>query len=636
MGIDIRPTGSSVRSAALLVATLTLAVAIYFPGLSGGYLFDDFPNIVDNESIHMNQLEISQLTSAALSSPSSDLKRPLASISFALNHLATGLNPFWMKLTNLIIHLLNGALVFFLSRLLLRTCEHSHAKQSDLVSLLVAACWLVLPINLTAVLYVVQRMEAIANLFVLLGLIGYVGGRLRVLAGRPGLLICSISLIASTVLGVLAKESAITLPLYAFFVEIIVFRWRGSSGADARIIALFVALLAVPLTVGLAWLLPPLLDPATWASRDFTLGERLLSEARIVCGYIAWTLLPRPDWLTFHHDDFIVSKGLLEPWTTLVCGVVLVLLLGFIGFLRKRIPIMALGLAFFLGGHVLTGTILPLELLYEHRNYFPSFGLMLAVVPVLAPTGGAPFALPRRITLLMLMTSWIMLTAMTAHAWGHPLRLASELAIRNPDSPRAQYELGHAYVVASGYRPDSPFIPLAREQLTKASSLPRSSVLPEHALIIMNARLGAPLKDAWWESLENKLTEKKPSMEDIGALVALSRCSTSPSCSLPVDHMVRVFIAALSHPNASPWLLSNYASYSWNVLKDPDLARNMAAEAADSAPREPAHLITLIQILTELGEKEQAVVRLQQLRDLNFGGRLTTEILALEEQIERL
>lgn len=613
-----------------MAVVLAIVVATYWSGLSGGYLFDDFPNIVDNDFIHMERLTGPELARAALSSPSSDFKRPLSSLSFALNHLATGLNPFWMKLTNLAIHLLNGVLVFFLSRQLLEASEGRHAQRSDTLSLLVAACWLVLPINLSAVLYVVQRMEAMANVFVLLGLIGYTTGRLRMLADRPGLMICSTSLIIPTFLGMLAKETAITLPFYAFLVELVVFQWRGSNGGNTRIIWLFATLLAIPLIAGLAWLLPPLLQPTAWAFRDFTLGERLLSEARIVCSYLAWTLLPRPDWLAFHHDDFAISTGLLQPWTTLAGIAALVSLAGLAGIIHKRKPIVALGLAFFLGGHLLTGTVLPLELVYEHRNYFSSFGLMLVVVPLLAADRSEPLAMPRQVVLVMLMIFWITLTAMTAHAWGHPLRLATELAARNPDSPRAQYELGHAYIVTSGYMQDSPFVPLAREQLTKAALLPHSSILPEQALIIINARMGIPAEEAWWDSLERKLAGKTPSIEDVAGLVSLSRCNNEGSCNLPKARMVRAFMAALAHPDANPLLLSNYAAYARNVLDDPDLALAMAVEAVNVAPREPAHLITLIQVLIERGDGDQAAEKLDQLRNLNLGGRMDAEITVLE------
>ena len=101
---------------------------VYWPGLSGGFLFDDYPNIVDNHGVQPHDASIASLVSAALSSPSSEFKRPLASLSFAANYLASGLDPYWMKLTNLVIHLLNGWLVFLLARMLLQvTASHSRA-----------------------------------------------------------------------------------------------------------------------------------------------------------------------------------------------------------------------------------------------------------------------------------------------------------------------------------------------------------------------------------------------------------------------------------------------------------------------------------------------------------------------------
>ena len=53
--------------------------------------------------------------------------------------------------------------------------------RAKLTAALIAGAWMLLPINLTGVLYVVQRMESLANLFVLLGLAGYVIGRQRML-----------------------------------------------------------------------------------------------------------------------------------------------------------------------------------------------------------------------------------------------------------------------------------------------------------------------------------------------------------------------------------------------------------------------------------------------------------------------
>src|SRR5690625_661796 len=418
----------------LFAAAIVVTVAAYASGLSGGWLFDDFPNIVNNPGIQIQHASVPDLTRAALSSPSSEFKRPLASLSFALNYLAGGLNPLGWKVTNVVIHLVNGLLAFLLARLLLRaglpyvrrnrSAPGPDARHVGIVAALMAGAWMLLPINLTAVLYVVQRMTSMANAFVLLGLIGYMVGRMRMRdANRSrgrGLALCVASLVVCTAIGFTAKETAVLLPLYAFLIEWVLFRFRASAPEptpgdsiddkrDRSVIGLFVIVLLLPMIAGLAWLLPGTLSPDTWATRDFTLGTRLLSEARIVCDYIVWTLLPTPDPLSLYHDGYVVSSGLLTPWTTLASIIVIALLLAFAVWLRKRAPLASLGLLLFFGAQTLTATILPLELIYEHRNYFASFGLLLALVPLLAALPGQldsshrrgiPLALPRYVLLV--------------------------------------------------------------------------------------------------------------------------------------------------------------------------------------------------------------------------------------------
>lgn len=659
----------------MLLAALVVTVAVYWPGLSGGYLFDDYPNIVDNRGVQPDDASFSSLVRAALSSPSSSFKRPLASLSFAANYLVSGLDPYWMKLTNLVIHLLNGLLAFLLARSLLvgarsramplqipspeppippesiareraptTMAGSTTGRRAGIVAALVAASWMLLPINLTGVLYVVQRMESLANAFVLLGLVGYVAGRQRMLASVPrnsagagpsyirGLLLCFISITLPTALGLLAKETAVMLPLYAALIEWVLFRLAkpeestagqpAPTGRDWRVASLFLMVLVVPMIAGLAWILPGLLRPETWAQRDFTLGTRLLSEMRIVVSYIAWTLIPTPGALSFYHDDFVISTGLLRPWTTLASLLTLTGLVALTLWLRKRLPLVALGIALFMGCQLLTGTILRLELIYEHRNYFASFGLLLAIVPLLAAPRDQPFALPRHALLLILLASWTALTAFTAYAWGNPLRLAEDLAIRAPESPRAQYELGRTYIIYSHYDLESPFTKLAYAPLEKAAALPRSSILPEQALIFMNARMKLPIKDAWWESMVTKLAASKPGVQDESSLGALTQCAQQHRCELPPDRMMAAFMAALSHPNPSARLLAAYGDYAWNVLHDRELGERMTREAAEAKPDEPAYQITLVRMLVVMGHTAEAREALGNLQRMNIGGSL--------------
>ena len=660
----------------VLAAAFAVTITVYWPGLRGGFLFDDYPNIVDNKGVQPPDASLSSLVGAALSSPASDFKRPLASLSFAANYLITGIDPYWMKLTNLLIHLLNGLLVFLLARMLLHAAStkgiatevdptpgwdpaRAHERAGG-VAALIAAGWMLLPINLTAVLYVVQRMESMANLFVLLGLLGYVTGRRRMLApdpasspaGRGGsrwgsFILCGVSITLPVALGVLAKETAVMLPLYALLIEGTLFRLRkpqevpGASGRgeakyprrDPRIIGLFMLVLVLPMVVGLIWLVPGVLKPETWATRDFTLGTRLLSEARIVVDYIAWTLLPTPNALSFYHDDFRVSIGLLKPWTTLASMFALVALIALMLWLRRRHPLATLGIALFLGCQLLTSTILPLELIYEHRNYFASFGLLLAVEPLLALPKSFPFALPRYTLLAGLMICWTALTALTAYAWGNPLRLAEDLAARAPDSPRAQYELGRTYIIYSHYDPSSPFTRLAYAPLERSATLPDSSILPEQALIFMNARMHLPLKDAWWDTLTAKLKAHKPGVQDESSLGALTQCVREHRCDLPKNRMMASFMAALAHSDPSARLLATYGDYAWNVLEDHALGERMTEEAVKASPNEPAYQITLIRMLIAQDRRADTEAALRHLDTLNTGGRLDGNLVELRAQV---
>lgn len=625
----------------VLAIALALTLAVYWPGLSGGWLFDDYPNIVDNPGVQPEGTSLPQLVRAALSSPSSEFKRPLASLSFAVNYLATGLDPYSWKLTNLAIHLLNGLLVFMLAHRLIRLARSSPERQAPVLAAFVAAGWLLLPINLTAVLYVVQRMESLANLFVLGGLIGYVTGRQRTLNGRyrQGLILCAASVALGTALGMLAKETAVMLPLYAALVEGTLFRFRSVDGKyDGWILSGFVVTLLLPLSLGLVWLLPRLLQPATWETRDFTLGTRLLSEARIVADYIVWTLLPTPNALSFYHDDFRISTGLFSPWATAVSILCLVALAGTALRLRRRQPLLSLGVLLYLGCHLLTGTILPLELIYEHRNYFASLGLMLAVVPPLCAlpataTAAPPFRLARRTSLGGLFVVWSGLTAVTAAAWASPLSLAEELARRAPDSPRAQYELGRTYIVYSRYDPASPFVRMAYAPLERAASLPKSSILPEQALIFMNARMRLPLRDAWWNSLIGKLRARKPGVQDESSLAALTDCQRNGLCDLPPQKMIEAFVSALDHRAPSPRLLATYADYAWNVLSDQPLALRMIAQCVSGAPHEPAYRITYASMLLASGKPAEAKQQIDALKALNIGGSLDGSIQRLTDRL---
>lgn len=641
------------RAWIIFIALMVLTVAAYRPGLNGTYLFDDYPNIVDNPGVKPANASMASLARAALSSPSSEFKRPLSSLTFGANYLATGLDPYWMKFTNLLIHLLNGFLVFLVARRVLQrlaeTENHGDAQRADISAALVAGAWLLLPINLTGVLYVVQRMESLANLFVLAGLLGYlrVRSKMQTRRARRDVVLAICWLVVPTGLGLLAKETAVMLPLYAFAAEVILYRLKSYVPAqpapqrDLRIQFTYVCILLIPMVVGLAWILPGLLRASGWSTRDFTLSTRLLTEARVVMDYLGWTVLPTPEALSFYHDDFAVSRNLISPWTTLTSVAGVTGLLASTCISRRRFPTIALGLAWFVACQLLTSTILPLELVYEHRNYFASVGVLIAVVPPLAQPSlfaknahwmrAVPKIGPFILTLLFV--TWTAVTGITAAAWGTPLSLAIELAARAPASPRAQYELGRTFIILSGYDPASPFAARAYAPLEAAAAIPGSGILPEQALIFFNARMHRNIKNEWWDSIERKLRTRKVTVQDESALASLVQCKRTDQCDLPTDQLTRAFLAALSHPERSARLIATYGDFAWNELNDHTLGLRMLKEAIAAKPGEPAYRVSHIRMLLAEGRNAEARSERNDLAAMNIGGALNDDITGIDKTL---
>lgn len=116
-----------------------------------------------------------------------------------------------------------------------------------------------------------------------------------------------------------------------------------------------------------------------YAGRHFTMGERLLTEPRVIMRYIYAIVLPRADSLSLEHDVKL-SKSLLNPPTTLLSFVILCVLLVFSLAARRKYPVATFGLLWFFLTLVIESTIVPLELIFDHRMYLPSVGLIMAIV----------------------------------------------------------------------------------------------------------------------------------------------------------------------------------------------------------------------------------------------------------------
>ncbi|MGH8370613.1 MAG: tetratricopeptide repeat protein, partial [Gammaproteobacteria bacterium] len=348
----------------LLIAASTLALLIYLPGLQGPYVFDDYVNIVQNASLNLPDLSWHSLLDAAFSLDAGPLMRPVSMLSFAFNRYLFGVEPFSFKLVNLFIHLANGALVFLLLRRILAAYRQLHAPELapqslDWLAAVTATLWLVHPLNLTAVLYVVQRETSLSALFVLAGVNLYAWVRFRQLNGRSmtWLLFPGTALFGA--LAILSKESGALMPCYMLAVEVGIFRFRcPNRNTTWQLAGFYLTFLILPGLLGLIWIFgmghTGLLS---YASRDFTLSQRLLTETRVIWLYIFWTLLPRISSLSLYHDDIPLSHDLIHPFTTLpaCCGILALIVLAIA--VRRRHPLVTFGIAWFFVGQLMESTI---------------------------------------------------------------------------------------------------------------------------------------------------------------------------------------------------------------------------------------------------------------------------------------
>ncbi len=514
----------------------------------------------------------------------------------------------------------------------------------NVLALLVTAAWLVSPMQLTAVLYVVQRMESLAALFVLAGLWAYWHGRQRQMAGLSGGWPWILGgLIGGTLLATFAKESGVMLPMYAFLLEFFVLRGRGAAGFERRLVPLYALVLFVPGVLGVLWTLPSALNGSAYASRPFDLAERLWTEGRVLFDYLHWLVAPTPNALSLYHDDIPISTGWLAPWTTLTSWLGIAGLLIGAWWLRQRAPLVALGVFWFFAGQALVSTYIPLELVYEHRNYLPSFGVYLALFGLMLTL--SPADAERRATLRTLMMAAALglialyagFTALRAHTWGNPFRLAYFEATTHPDSPRANYDLARILMI-SAPSVSSPNFGIGLQLMDKTIGLPGASIQADQALIFMSAKNHLPISPRWWQDIRHKLDHQPPSAEDVGALFSLVQCGYNGVCHYPaadVAALGETLRAAVARYPRDAGLITLLANYEANITHEFSAAYGLMQQAVALNPKNFSYWQNLVTLQIAAGQLTDAAVGIERMGELNGKGIHDADIAAAKAALAK-
>ncbi|QEE23831.1 tetratricopeptide repeat protein [Rhodanobacter glycinis] len=427
-------------SALSLICLLTLWA--YWPGLHGSFLFDDFANLPALGAT--GPIEHWATFWRYITSGSADpTGRPLTLLTFLLDARNWPADPFPFKRTNLILHLGNGVLLYALLARLGRSLQIGEGRATA-GAVLGAALWLLHPLMVSTTLYIVQREAMLPATCVMIGLLLWLHGRQRLAEGHAltGALWSILGLGGFTLLATLAKANGALLPAYALLIEAIVLRPRqplpiNTARMHKAIMRVFGWLPALALFAYVArTAVQGLATGGLIGIRSWSIGQRLLTEPRVLLDYLKLLWLPRPYTSGLFNDQFAASTSWLHPASTLPALLAVLALIAGAWHLRRHCPSLALAVLFYFAGQWLESTALPLELYFEHRNYTPALLMFWPLGLWLADTGKLRAV---KITLMaVLPLAFADMTHARAEVWGNTRAQALIWATLNPASPRAQ------------------------------------------------------------------------------------------------------------------------------------------------------------------------------------------------------
>ncbi|MBI5788347.1 MAG: tetratricopeptide repeat protein [Candidatus Schekmanbacteria bacterium] len=442
------------NSIILSLLIISLIFLSYYPVLHAPFVFDDIPNIEENRILHLTEF-----SSDAILRMLPVLKtRPLGMFSFAINHYFGGLDTYGYHLTNIIIHILAAFALFSLIQTLL--INTAYQNQSIPIAAFTALLFAAHPVQTQAVSYIIQRLASLAALFYFLALWAYLKG--RSLENVKWYILCAFFALCSLAV----KEISATLPVFIFLGDYclkqaypILSQDKKKKKAETKppqkksrywwVIAIGILAVLLSLYTNFDWAK----IFKDYQKRDFTPQQRLLTQLRVVVYYLSLLIWPLPGRLNLDYD-FPLSYSLLNPPTTFFCLLFLIslLILSFYLF-KKKEPLLAFCIWWYLGNLVIESSVIPLEMVFEHRLYLPSAGVFLFFALLMAKAW--QYLGIKESTAIALILPLILLllrgTYQRNRVWSSELNLWKDITLKSPRKSRPHLSLGAAYTHLGRY-----------------------------------------------------------------------------------------------------------------------------------------------------------------------------------------
>ena len=357
------------RSLFLLGCVLVLATVLsYSNTFDVPFLFDDGPRIEDNALIR-------QLW--PISIPMENSNRPLGMVTFAVNYALHGYQVWGYHATNLAIHILSGLTLFGVVRRTLSRSRFANTLQFSATSLAfaIALLWLVHPLNVQAVTYIVQRLESLMGLCYLATLYCFIRAQ-----DSPRQTLWYTASIVCCAAGMGIKEVMVTAPLMVVWYDRVFVSksWRALF-RDHR--SYYLGLFSTWSI--LVWCMLRTQIEYSTGNIAFVKGltplSYLLSEAGVVAHYLRLSIWPYGQCLDYGWPVAKTADKIIPP----------ALFLGFL-FLATVWAIFRHPPWGFLGGWFFvilapTSSVVPIiDLAFEQRMYLPLAAVMAVLVLLLA------------------------------------------------------------------------------------------------------------------------------------------------------------------------------------------------------------------------------------------------------------
>ncbi|MCA9407155.1 MAG: tetratricopeptide repeat protein [Candidatus Omnitrophica bacterium] len=427
---------------------IVVVFLIYSHILHSPFQFDDVWFIVDNYTIR-DIKNLPLIWEGVLAYPT----RFITFFTFALNYHFHQLDVFGYHLTNVLIHLLNGGLVYWLVQQLCAATVTLKNKKEEGVALVSALIFLVHPVQTQAVTFITQRFACLAALFYLLSLCFYIKG--RSLSSKNIHYFVGAGLAAF--LGMLSKEMTLTLPLMILLIEYCFFKPQKFKRFKSQYLFLLIGFgLIVPYFY--SFKLSAVFAPKLSLSH---LGDQLtpytyaLTQVRVLVTYLRLLFWPVNQNLDY---DYPMST----TWADVqVIGSMLILItLLLAGFkIKEKEPLISFGIFWFF--LTLSINFLPRQnVIAEHNLYLPSVGFALAV------SAGVFTWTTKKQNLQIVLTGLILLLGMTTikrnFIWQTEVKLWEDTVKKSPGKYTVYQNLAQAYINADE---------LDRAQITLAKAL---------------------------------------------------------------------------------------------------------------------------------------------------------------------